>query len=38
MKLSNLEHLAKNISPRLANKLIHEQQELIILAIINVSV
>jgi len=35
IKLNNLEHLAKNISPRLANKLIHEQQELIVLAIIN---
>jgi len=35
IKLNSLEHLAKNISPRLANKLIHEQQELIILAIMN---
>ncbi|WP_413693719.1 DUF2982 domain-containing protein [Psychromonas sp. KJ10-2] len=35
IKLNNLDHLAKNISPRLANKLIHEQQELIVLAIIN---
>ena len=35
IKLNNLELFAKNISPRLANKLIHEQQELIVLAIIN---
>ena len=35
IKLNNLDHIAKSISPRLANKLIHEQQELLILAIIN---
>ena len=35
IKLNNLEHIASNISPRLANKLIHEQQELLILAIAN---
>lgn len=35
IKLNNLDHIAKNISPRLANKLIHEQQELLILAINN---
>ena len=35
IKLKNLEHIAKSISPRLANKLIHEQQELLVLAIVN---
>ena len=35
IKLNNLDHIAKSISPRLANKLIHEQQELLILAIAN---
>lgn len=35
IKLNNLDHIAKNISPRLANKLIHEQQELLILAMNN---
>ncbi|WP_413702167.1 DUF2982 domain-containing protein [Psychromonas sp. KJ10-10] len=35
IKLNNLDHIAKSISPRLANKLIHEQQELLVLAIVN---
>jgi len=35
IKLNTLENIAKNISPRLANKLLHEQQELFILAIKN---
>lgn len=33
IKLYNLEHIARNISPRLANRLIHEQKELITIAI-----
>ncbi|WP_019614291.1 DUF2982 domain-containing protein [Psychromonas ossibalaenae] len=32
IKLKNLENIAQNISPRLANKLLHEQQELLNLA------
>lgn len=32
IKLENIEFIAQNISPRLANKLIHEQRELLILA------
>ena len=35
IKLQSLESLADNISPRLANKLLHEQQELLILAVKN---
>ena len=35
IKLNTLENIAKSISPRLANKLIHEQKELIYLAIKN---
>ncbi|WNC70654.1 DUF2982 domain-containing protein [Thalassotalea psychrophila] len=35
IKLSSLEALAKSVAPRLANKLIHEQQELIKLAVKN---
>ena len=35
IKLNSLEHIAKSISPRLANKLIHEQQELLVLALVN---
>jgi hypothetical protein len=35
IKLNKLDHIAKTISPRLANKLIHEQQELLVLAIVN---
>ena len=33
IKLNTLENIAKSISPRLANKLLHEQKELIYLAI-----
>lgn len=32
VKLKNIEDIAENISPRLANRLIHEQKELLILA------
>jgi len=35
IKLTGLESIAENISPRLANKLLHEQKELYRLAIIN---
>lgn len=35
IKLHNLESIARNISPRLANKLIHEQNELLLLAVSN---
>ncbi|MEH6454562.1 MAG: DUF2982 domain-containing protein [Psychromonas sp.] len=35
IKLHSLENIAKNISPVLANKLLHEQQELLVLAITN---
>lgn len=35
IKLNKLDNIAKSISPRLANKLIHEQEELLILAIKN---
>lgn len=33
IKLNNLENIASSISPRLANKLLHEQKELIFLAV-----
>ncbi|MDN3653118.1 DUF2982 domain-containing protein [Thalassotalea ponticola] len=33
IKLHNLDALAKSISPRLANKLVHEQKQLLVLAI-----
>ena len=35
IKLQSLDTIATNISPRLANKLLHEQQELLILAVKN---
>lgn len=35
IKLNSLENIAQNISPVLANKLLHEQQELLVLAIAN---
>lgn len=35
IRLNNLESIAQSISPRLANKLIHEQQDLLLLAIKN---
>jgi hypothetical protein len=35
LKLHDLESVARNISPRLANKLIHEQNELLLLAVGN---
>lgn len=35
VKLNTLEYIAENMSPRLANKLIHEQQELLVLAVKN---
>ena len=35
VKVKNLENIASSISPRLANKLIHEQKELLILAVKN---
>ena len=35
LKLHSLNYIADHISPRLANKLLHEQQELIHLAINN---
>lgn len=35
IKLNNLDPIANNIYPRLAKKLIHEQQQLLILAVNN---
>lgn len=35
IKLADLQHIADSISPRLANKLIHEQKELLILSAVN---
>lgn len=35
IKVHNLENIAQTVSPRLANKLIHEQQELLLLALKN---